>query len=136
MEKPNSKRSKRILYPDLVKKKQNMENRTDFIEPLLERAEAYGKTSYGLLKLRAIDKAASVTSNLISRGAVILVLSMFTVIINIGIALWLGDLLGKTYYGFFCVGGFYGLAGIVLYFFMHNWITQRISNSIITQMLS
>ena len=92
-----------------------MEEKTNLIEPLLERAEEYGKTSYELLKLKALDKTADVASTLISRAAVVLVLSIFIVLVNIGLSLWLGDVLGKSYYGFFCVAGFYVIIGIVLY---------------------
>jgi len=113
-----------------------MENKITFIEPLFEKAEAYGKTSYELIKLKAVDKTAEVVSTLVSRGAAILVLSMFIVIVNIGIALWLGDLFGKSYYGFFCVAGFYAIIGGVLYFFLHNRIKKNVSNSIISQMLN
>ncbi len=112
-----------------------MADKLIFIQPLLERAEAYGKTSYELIKLKAVDKTADITSTLVSRGAVVLVLSMFIVIVNIGIALWLGDILGKSYYGFFCIAGFYGIVGGVLYFFMHDTIKKRVSNSLISQML-
>jgi hypothetical protein len=113
-----------------------METTKDVIEPLIERAEEYAKTSIELLKLNTVDKASGVVSTLISRGSAVLVLAMFTVMINIGIALWLGDLLGKTYYGFFCVSVFYLVIGSILYFFLHNTIKKRISNSIITQLLN
>ena len=113
-----------------------MESKIIFIEPLLEKAETYAKTSYELIKLKAIDKTADITSTLVSRGAVVLVLSMFIVIINIGVALWLGDILGKTYYGFFCIAGFYAIIGGILYYFMHNTIKKRVSNSLISQMLN
>lgn len=113
-----------------------MEDRINFIEPLVERAEEYGKTSLELLKLKAVDKTAELTSTFISRGVVVLVLSIFIVFMNIGLALWLGDLLGKAYFGFICVAGFYGIIGSVLYFFMHNWIKKRVSNSIILQLLN
>jgi hypothetical protein len=109
---------------------------TNFIEPLLERAEAFGKTTYELLRLKALDKTADLTSSLISRGAVVLVLAMFIVFINIGLSLWLGDLLGKFYYGFFCVAGFYALLGWILYFFLHERIKRTISNSIVAQQLN
>lgn len=112
-----------------------METQQNYIEPLIERAENYGKTSLELIKLKTVEKTADVVSTSVSRGAAILFLTMFTVIINIGIALWLGDVLGKSYYGFFCVAGFYGIVGGVLYFFMHNWIKERVSNSLISQML-
>ena len=88
-----------------------MEEKINFIDPLVEKAEQYGKTSYELLKLKTVEKTADIVSTSVSRGAVVLFLSMFTVIVNIGIALWLGDILGKTYYGFFCVAGFYGIIG-------------------------
>ncbi|CAN5421633.1 hypothetical protein BH10BAC1_BH10BAC1_02300 [soil metagenome] len=117
-------------------KKSIMEEKVNFIEPLFVRAEAFGKTSYELYKLRAVDKTALVASTFISRGAAILFLSIFTVSANIGIALWLGDILGKNYYGFFCVAGFYGLLGVVIYFFMNDWIKNRVSNSIISQLLN
>ena len=113
-----------------------MEDKITFIEPLFERAEAYGKVSYELFKLKAIDKTAGVVSSFVSRGAVILVLSIFTVVFNVGIALWLGDLLGKSYYGFFCVALFYAMVAIILYFFLHERIKKNISNSIISQLLN
>lgn len=113
-----------------------MEKKINYIDPLVEKAEKYGKTSYELLKLRTVEKTADIVSTSVSRGAVILFLTMFTLIVNIGIALWLGDILGKSYYGFFCVAGFYGLIGGVLYFFMHNWIKKRVSNSLVSEMLN
>ena len=113
-----------------------MEEKILYIEPLLIKAEAYGKTSYELVKLKTVDKTSDILSSAASRGIVVLVLSIFIVMINIAIALWLGDILGKSYYGFFCVAGFYAVCGLILYFYMHTWIKERISNSIISQMLN
>lgn len=113
-----------------------MEDKTDLIESLIEKAETYGKTSFEAFKLKTVEKTSDVVSTLVSRGTFILVLSMFTIIINVGFALWLGDILGKTYYGFFCMAGFYGITGIIVYFFLHRWIKKRISNSLIRQILN
>lgn len=112
-----------------------MEDKTSFIAPLFERAEAYGKVSYKLLQIKALDKTASVVATLVSRSVAIIFTSIFFVSANIGIALWLGDLLGKSYYGFFCVAGFYGLIGAILHFLLHSPIKRWISNSIISQAL-
>jgi hypothetical protein len=112
-----------------------MEDKTNFIDPLIEKAEVYGKTSFELLKLKALDKTADVVSTFVSRSSAILLLSMFTVIVNIGIALWLGDILGKAHYGFFCVAGFYAITGSITWFLMHDRIKRSISNSIISQVL-
>ena len=108
----------------------------NIIEPLLQRAEEYGKTSYELIKLKALNKTADVTSTLISRGAVVLAISIFIVLVNIGLSLLLGDILGKAYYGFFCVAGFYALTGFILYYFLHDTMKKRIGNSLIVQMFS
>lgn len=113
-----------------------MEDKMSFIEPLFERAEAYGKTSLELIKLKALHKTTDIVSTGVSRGIVVFVFSMFLILTNFGIAIWLGDLLGKLYYGFFCVAGFYGILGVVLYFFMHNWLKKQVSNSIVLQLFN
>lgn len=113
-----------------------MEEKINFIEPLIQRAEEYGKTTYQLIRLKAIDKTTDVVSTFISKGIILYTLSMFIIIANIGAALWLGELLGKIYYGFLCVAGFYGIVGIMLCLFMYKSIKERVSNSIITQLLN
>lgn len=110
-----------------------METTTNFIEPLLEKATQYGKTSFELLKLRSLDKTAAISSTLISRFLLAIVVSIFVLTLNIAVALWLGELLGKSYYGFLVVAGFYGLVALIL-FFMHSFIKASVNNSIIAQM--
>ena len=110
-----------------------MEAKVNLIEPLIERVEQYSKTSFELLKLKSLDKTADISSTLISRLLLVIVLSLFALTLNIAIALWLGDLLEKNHYGFLIVASFYGLTGIVL-FFIHPQIKERLNNSIITQM--
>lgn len=113
-----------------------MEDKINFLEPLIERAKEYTKASFELYKLQILDKIASTVSSFISRSIVVVILFLFLATLNIGVALWLGELLGKLYYGFFCVAGFYAIMGGVLYFWMHEWIKKRISNSIVLQMLN
>ncbi len=112
-----------------------METEPSIIEPLLDRAERYGKTTLELIKLKALDKSADITSGLVSRLFLAIVASIFTITLNIAIALWLGSLLGASYYGFFIVASFYGLICIVLYF-IHPIIKIRINNHIIEQILN
>jgi hypothetical protein len=112
-----------------------MEDKKTFIEPLFERVEEYGKTSFELFKLKAVDKGSDIASTVVSRGVMVPVFLMVTVLVNIGAALWLGDLLGELYYGFFCVAGFYTIVGIVLYF-LRKRIKKHVSNVIILQMLN
>lgn len=112
-----------------------MEDKTNFIEPLIERFENYGETTYKLIKLKVLEKMAGIVSTFVANSVIFFILSMSILIINIGIALWLGELFGKLYYGFFCVAGFYGIIGGVLYFFMNNRIKDRIGNSFISHIL-
>lgn len=113
-----------------------MDIKTNIMEPLLERVEIYGKTSYELVRLKAINKSAKIASILVSKVIIIFVLLISVISLNIGAALWLGDLIGRSYYGFFCIAGFYGIAGGVLYLILRRWIREKISNSIIIQLLN
>lgn len=113
-----------------------MENRASFIEPLFQKAEQYGKTTLEIIKLKTIDKTASYVSTMVSRMFVILCAFMFLLVVNIGLSLWIGDLLGKVWYGFYCVAAFYAVLGLVLYFFFHESIKRRVSKSILIQALN
>jgi hypothetical protein len=112
-----------------------MENEKTFIEPLFERIEAYGKTSFELAKLKAVDKGIDIASTFISRGVMAPVFLMAAIFVNIGMALWLGDLLSKIYYGFFCVAGFYFIIGFFLYF-LRKRIKQRVNDLLVLQILN
>lgn len=109
--------------------------KTQILEPLFERTEAYAKTSFELLKLKALDKTADVTANLISRSLFVIVVSFFAFLLNIAIALWLGDMLGKAYYGFLIVAACYALVGIIL-LMAHPSIKKRAGNAIIRELFN
>ncbi|MDI6033454.1 hypothetical protein QLS91_10250 [Flavobacterium sp. LB2P84] len=112
-----------------------MENNATTIEMLFERAEDYTRTTVELAKLNAVDKTADVLSSLLSRLTVSVVFAMFAFLVNIGLSLWIGELVGKVYYGFFIVSSFYLLITIILYIFKDEWIKMPISNFIINKML-
>lgn len=112
-----------------------MEDNTSTIEMLFERAEDYTKTTIDLVKLTAVDKTADVLSSLISRLTVSIVFVMFAFLANIGLSLWVGELVGKIYYGFFIVSSIYLVLAIVLYIVKEKLLKMPISNFIITKML-
>ena len=113
-----------------------MENNAKLIESLLEKAAEYGKTSYELVKLKTIDKTSDVVSSFIPHSIVFVLIASFLLFLNLGLGFWIGEILGKTYYGFFAVAAFYGLLGIVLHFFMHKRLKKIIYNSFIKQLLN
>ncbi len=110
-----------------------METKVISIEPLLERVEEYGKNGFELIKLRSLDKTSDLVSTLASRSILILIVSFFAFTLNIAIALWLGDLLGKAYYGFLIVATCYAIVGIVL-LIIHPFIKSRVNNAVIRQL--
>ena len=111
-----------------------MDNQATTIEMLFERAEDYTRTTIELTKLNVIDKSADVLSSLLSRLTVIIVAAMFVLLVNIGLSIWLGELLGETYYGYFVVSGAYFVLAVVIHSFKDHWIKVPVSNFIITKM--
>jgi phosphoglycerol transferase MdoB-like AlkP superfamily enzyme len=105
------------------------------IATLFDRAEDYTKTTIKLFKLNTVDKAAEIISSLFSLLVVVMTIVLSVVIISIGLALWIGKLLGDSYYGFFVIGAFYLLIGIILHIFREQWLKYPISNSIIKKMM-
>jgi hypothetical protein len=57
------------------------------------------------------------------------------IFLNLGIAFWLGEILGEIYYGFFVVAAFYVIAGIAFRLFIHKRLKRHICDSIIEQVL-
>ncbi len=112
-----------------------MNEPTGLIESLIEKGEQYGKTTLELLKLKTLDKSADMISNLISWLVVMILAILFFVPFNIGVALWLGEILGEAYLGFFVVSGFYAFWVIIFAIFRNTLIKRPINNSIISQVL-
>src|SRR5947207_2425191 len=105
-----------------------MENQQHPIELLVERAEEYSKASIELYRLKALHRSAEIISGFMTKLIILSFFILFFLILNIGIALWLGDILKQNYWGFFIVAGFYALLGILLYFFRNKWVKDPIKN--------
>jgi hypothetical protein len=112
-----------------------MEDGTNLLESLLERASEYGKTSLELVRLKAIDKSTDIVSSLVPHSVAVVLISSVILFLNLGLALWLGDILGKIFYGFFAVALFYILAVIVLHFFTHKWIKKIVTDYLVRHVL-
>jgi len=112
-----------------------MNNIATPIESLFEKVEDYSRTSIKLFKLNTIDKSADIVSSFAVKSVIFIFVAMFVLSINIGLALWLGEMLGKSYYGFFIVGGVYALIAIPVYIYRHQWIKEPVNNAVITKMM-
>ena len=112
-----------------------MEDKATIIESLLEKAMEYGKTSYDLVKLKTVDKASDVISSILPHSFVIVLIVTFMLFLNLGLAFWLGEILGSIYIGFFIVAGFYALIAVIVHFFLHKQFKKMVSNYFIKQLL-
>jgi len=112
-----------------------MEDNAKPLESLLEKASEFGKTSFELIKLKALDKTSDVVSSFIPHSVFFILIASFMLFLNLGLGFWLGEILGKIYFGFFVVAAFYVFIGIILHFFLHKSIKKRISNYIIKHVL-
>jgi hypothetical protein len=110
-----------------------MEDNAKLIKSIIESAAEYGKTSYELIKLKALDKTSDVVSSVIPHYVVFVITASFLFFFNLGLAFWLGEILGKVFYGFFVIAGLYGITGIVSYFFMRKRLKKIVSSYIINQ---
>lgn len=112
-----------------------MEQQNDHIASLLEKASGYVETRIELAKLKVAEKSSQTISSLVSMIVLCFVIIFFVLLLNIGLALWIGELLGNSYYGFFVLAAFYGLIALLIYFFKGKWIENPITNSIIKKMV-
>jgi len=112
-----------------------MESNAELLESLTEKALDYGKTSLRLAKLKAVSKTSDVVSSTVAQAVVVLFGFSFFLFLGIGLALWLGELLGKCFYGFLLVATTYGVIGILIHLFLHKWIKRIIGDRIIEQLL-
>ena len=112
-----------------------MEDNANMIELLLEQTVEYSKISYELVKLKTLDKTSDVVSSFIPHTVVFVLIASFLLFLNLGAAFWMGEILGKIFYGFFAIAAFYGILGIVFRVFFYNWSKRMIENYIIRKTL-
>ena len=112
-----------------------MENDPGSVGSLFEKAGDYLETRLDLFKLRAVDKTSDFTSSLVSRIAIATILILAIFMVNIGLALWVGELVGRVYLGFFIVAAFYALLALLIHVFRKTWIKDPITTLIIKKML-
>ena len=113
-----------------------MQDPINSIEALFEKTTDYVETRIELVKLQAVNKITDVVSSLVSRLIIMIIVVLMIVVLNTAVAIWLGDILGKMYYGFFCVAGFYLLLLIVLASGRRIWLKKPISNKLVRKMLN
>ena len=111
-----------------------MENKINLIEALMEKVTDYSETTLELAKLNTLDKTSDIASSLLPRAIVILIFMSFILFLSLGMALWLGEILHRIFYGFFVVAAFYGIIAIVLHLFFRKCLKKYFGDYIIKKM--
>ncbi len=111
-----------------------MEEQTKKIESLISNTTEFAKTSFELVKIKAIEKAVDVISSVVPSAIAFSLIASFLLFVNLGLSLWLGEILGKTFYGFLIVGGFYGVSAIVVYLVFFEAIKRFVGNYLVKQL--
>ncbi|MDI1255842.1 MAG: hypothetical protein PSV16_07055 [Flavobacterium sp.] len=112
-----------------------MEEQATSLESLAQKAATYTKTNIDLFRLKSVDKISDAGSEIVTKTVFVLILSLIAILVNFGLAFWMGDLLGKTYYGFFSVALFYMILLLVIYYGKTKWIKVPVKNAIINNLL-
>lgn len=107
----------------------------DQIESLFTKAGDLAETKAELWKLKTVNKVSETVASIISKIAIVALLALAVIIISLGLAYWIGYMLKNVYYGFFIVGGFYVLLGILIHVFRRQIIKRPISNIIIDRLI-
>lgn len=113
-----------------------MEDDANRFETLFERAADYGKTSFELAKLQAVKETTGLVSTWIPHAIVLVFVFACIMLFSLGLALWIGEVLENTYYGFFIIAGSYGIIALVLHFIFHKWIKKHIRQCLIKKILN
>ena len=111
-----------------------MQTVIDHIEDIVSKAGDLAETKIEIWKMKTADKVSVTLSSLISLFVVLSLAGIAVIVLSIGAAFWIGRLLDNTSYGFFIIGGFYALAGLLVYLFRKAIIKKPISGLIVNKL--
>jgi len=112
-------------------KMQDTDENQNILSSLLDSIEEYGNTTFDLAKLKGLDKASDMAASFLSRVTAFISYMTLILLASMGLAFWLGSVLGRIWYGFFIVAAFYGLVGLFVSLFMHKGLKRIFADMII-----
>jgi len=106
------------------------------LESLIANAILYAETNIQLWKLKTVDKVTTIAASFIWRLCLVFLLIIALLFINIGIAIWVGNLLNGIFYGFLAVGAFYLFLGLIVYYFRYKLIKYPLRDFLIKKLIN
>lgn len=113
----------------------NTQPTVSLIETLFSRSKEYAGNRFDLYKLKLIDKTSNVASSVLAGVVLFVVFFIFFIVLNIGIALLIGDLVGKSYWGFLILAAIYAIAGFVIFKGRDKFFKTPVSQMLIRKFL-
>lgn len=108
---------------------------TNPIDTLIGNSKDYVETRLNLFKLKAVDKSSDLASAIISFIPLVLIFTIVFILLNIGIALLIGDWVGRASWGFLILTGVYIIIALVLFKQRTKWIKIPFANMLIRKFL-
>ncbi len=124
-----------FLTPDDFTQMESDKEKKSGIEDLFHQAMEYADTRVDLFKLQAVNKVTEVSSSLLSKLVVIFIFLIAVGLVSIGLAIYVGRLLGAIEYGFFAMGGLIIIIGGIFYALRHKLMKAPIGASLIKKAL-
>ncbi len=107
------------------------ERLTDDLALIISEIKKYIDIKYDLVKLDLIEKIALISSLLFTLLIMLIVFPSVFLFTSLGIAYYLGSLLGATYWGFLILGGFFFIIGIIIFLLRNRLITKPVLRSLL-----
>ena len=112
-----------------------MDSTLDNIEQLVASVSKIAETKAELYKLKAAAKISTSLSSVVAAVIMIVFCGLALSILSFGLAFLIGSALDNTSYGFFIMGGFYALAGILIYMNRKTLVETPLSNLFIDKII-
>jgi len=112
-----------------------MDDNLKLLSALFDKAVEYCKTSYELVKLKALEAVTDVIASILTDILFYIIVAVFMIFVSMGVAFWLGEIMGKIFYGFFIVAAFYGVVVIVLHFLMRKTVNKGMGDYVVKKIL-
>ena len=105
------------------------------VEKLVASVSDIAETKIALIKLKAAGKISTSLSTLVFFMIIAVFGSLALTIISFGFAYFIGSKLNNISYGFFIIGGFYVLIGLLVFINRKKWIQKPVSDLLIDKLI-
>lgn len=108
---------------------------TNFNE-LISKSKDYAETSINLFKLETLEKISNFIPSLAWRIFVFVFGLTAVMFLNIALSLWLGQIIGKLYFGFLLVAFSNVLLAVIIFLFRKPLVVNPLNKLIIRKFLN